>query len=112
MAATTLIDRALIRISGEDVRGFLQGLVTNDTSRLDEGPLWAGLLTAQGKALFDFILWTDGPDVLVDCGQGSAEEGAAGREGDGAQLRHGGLSGRMSGDRDREIPPRPPIRPS
>ncbi len=67
MAATTLIDRALIRLSGEDVRGFLQGLVTNDTSRLDEGPLSAGLLTAQGKALFDFILWADGADVLIDC---------------------------------------------
>jgi folate-binding protein YgfZ len=67
MAATTLIDRALIRVSGEDVRGFLQGLVTNDTSRLSEGPLWAGLLTAQGKALFDFILWADGEDVLIDC---------------------------------------------
>jgi folate-binding protein YgfZ len=67
MAATTLIDRALIRVSGEDVRSFLQGLVTNDTSRLDEGPLWAGLLTAQGKALFDFILWAEGDDVLIDC---------------------------------------------
>ena len=67
MAATTLIDRALIRLSGEDVRGFLQGLVTNDVSRLDEGPLWAGLLSAQGKALFDFVLWSDGADVLIDC---------------------------------------------
>jgi len=68
MAATTLIDRALIRLSGEDVRGFLQGLVTNDLDRLaPEKPLWAGLLTAQGKALFDFLLWADGDDVLVDC---------------------------------------------
>jgi folate-binding protein YgfZ len=30
-------------------------------------PLWAGLLTAQGKALFDFFLWDDGEDVLIDC---------------------------------------------
>jgi folate-binding Fe-S cluster repair protein YgfZ len=30
MAATTLTDRAVLRLSGEDVRGFLQGLVTND----------------------------------------------------------------------------------
>lgn len=68
MASTTLIDRVLIRISGEDVRGFLQGLVTNDTALLTpERPLWAGLLSAQGKALFDFILWADGEDVLVDC---------------------------------------------
>ncbi len=68
MAGTTLVDRALIRVSGEDVRGFLQGLVTNDVEGLVPGrPLWAGLLTAQGKALFDFILWDGGEDVLVDC---------------------------------------------
>ena len=68
MATTTLVDRALIRLSGEDVRGFLQGLVTNDTALLaPDRPLWAGLLTAQGKALFDFILWADGEDVLIDC---------------------------------------------
>jgi len=68
MPATTLVDRALIRLSGEDVRGFLQGLVTNDLELLaPDRPLWAGLLTAQGKALFDFILWADGADALVDC---------------------------------------------
>ncbi|HEY0111599.1 MAG TPA: folate-binding protein [Allosphingosinicella sp.] len=68
MAATTLVDRAILRLSGEDVRGFLQGLVTNDVSLLaPERPLWAGLLTPQGKALFDFILWADGEDVLIDC---------------------------------------------
>ena len=68
MAATTLIDRALLRLSGEDVRGFLQGLVTNDMAALaPDRPLWAGLLTPQGKALFDFILWADDEDVLIDC---------------------------------------------
>jgi folate-binding protein YgfZ len=68
MAATTLLDRAILRLSGEDVRGFLQGLVTHDLALLaPERPLWAGLLTAQGKALFDFILWADGEDVLIDC---------------------------------------------
>ncbi|HEX8622393.1 MAG TPA: folate-binding protein [Allosphingosinicella sp.] len=68
MAATTLIHRALLRLSGEDVRGFLQGLVTNDVALLaPERPLWAGLLTPQGKVLFDFILWADGDDVLIDC---------------------------------------------
>lgn len=68
MTGTTLVARALIRLSGEDVRGFLQGLVTNDVAALTpETPLWAGLLSAQGKALFDFLLWADGADVLVDC---------------------------------------------
>lgn len=73
MPSTTLVDRALIRVSGEDVRGFLQGLVTNDLEALaPERPLWAGVLSAQGKALFDFILWADGADVLVDCERGAA----------------------------------------
>lgn len=65
MTNTTLYDRALIRLSGDDVRGFLQGLVTNDTA--GELPRWAALLTAQGKCLFDFFLWADGDDVLIDC---------------------------------------------
>jgi folate-binding protein YgfZ len=72
MAATTLADRALLRLSGEDVRGFLQGLVTNDLDLLPR-PLWAGLLTPQGKALFDFILWADGDDVLIDCEREAAD---------------------------------------
>ncbi|SNS99551.1 hypothetical protein SAMN06295912_12923 [Sphingomonas laterariae] len=65
LAATTLADRAVIRLSGEDVRGFLQGLVTSDAA----GPLpvWTALLTPQGKALFDFLLWADGDDLLIDC---------------------------------------------
>src|SRR5688572_6462549 len=74
MSATTLTDRALIRLSGEDVRGFLQGLVTNDVTGLAPvTPIWAAILSAQGKALFDFILWVDGDDVLVDCEAEQAE---------------------------------------
>lgn len=74
MTGTTLIARALLRLSGEDVRGFLQGLVTNDLAALTPAtPLWAGLLAAQGKALFDFILWADGADVLVDCERDAAD---------------------------------------
>jgi folate-binding protein YgfZ len=70
--ATHLAARALIRLSGQDVAGFLQGLVTNDTALLAAGrPIWAALLTAQGKVQWDFLLWPDGPetngDVLIDC---------------------------------------------
>jgi hypothetical protein len=65
---TWLNDRALIRVAGEDVRGFLQGLVTQDVLGLDAvAPRWSGLLTPQGKALFDFLLWADGDAVLIDC---------------------------------------------
>src|SRR5918996_779247 len=72
MAATTLTDRAIVRLSGEDVRGFLQGLVTSDVA--GTLPVWAGLLTPQGKCLFDFIVWPAGDDLLLDCGADAAEE--------------------------------------
>jgi hypothetical protein len=62
-----LADRSVIRVAGEDVRGFLQGLVTADTALLtQDAPAWAALLSPQGKVLFDFILWADGTDVLID----------------------------------------------
>lgn len=69
-----LADRALIRVAGDDVRGFLQGLVTQDVASLDASvPRWAGLLTPQGKALFDFLLWADGDAVLIDCEASEAD---------------------------------------
>ena len=65
MTATRLTSRAVIRLTGEDARDFLNGLVTNDVT----GPLpvWAALLTPQGKVLFDFLVWGDGNDLLLDC---------------------------------------------
>lgn len=71
--ATMLADRAVLRLAGDGVHDFLQGLVTQDVTLVAPGqPRWAALLTPQGKALFDFILW-DGADggedgsVLIDC---------------------------------------------
>lgn len=66
--ATLLPDRALIRVTGEDARGFLQGLVTQDVNNVrPDAPLWAGLLSPQGKALFDFLLWEADGAILIDC---------------------------------------------
>ena len=74
MPDTTLHGRALIRVSGDDPRGFLQGLVTQDLATVGPGsPRWSGLLSPQGKALFDFILWDDGEAVLIDCEATRAE---------------------------------------
>src|SRR5438045_6877762 len=72
MAATTLTDRAIVRLSGEDVRDFLQGLVTSDVA--DELPVWTGLLTPQGKCLFDFLIWADADDLLLDCEAEAADD--------------------------------------
>ena len=74
LSGTMLADRSVIRVAGEDVRGFLQGLVTADTALLTpDAPAWAALLSPQGKVLFDFILWADGTDVLIDVEAAQAE---------------------------------------
>jgi folate-binding protein YgfZ len=75
MTATRLFARAIVRVSPqdgtEDVADFLQGLVTNDVT--GSLPVWAGLLTPQGKALFDFIVWPSDKDLLLDCEAEAAE---------------------------------------
>jgi tRNA-modifying protein YgfZ len=77
MPAERLFSRAVVRLSpqedGEDVAGFLQGLVTQDVA--GELPAWAGLLSAQGKTLFDFIVWPAGHgDLLLDCEAEAADD--------------------------------------
>ena len=76
MTPTCLVDRAVIRLSAQDdsenVRDFLQGLVTNDVGA--ELPVYAALLSAQGKAMFDFLVWADGADVLIDCESAVADD--------------------------------------
>lgn len=76
-AATVLTQRALLRLAptdpAENVRDFLQGLVTQDMRRVLPGaPQYGALLSAQGKTLFDFLLWDDGADVLIDCARDAA----------------------------------------
>jgi folate-binding protein YgfZ len=76
MPATRLFSRALVRLTatddGEDVAGFLQGLVTNDVTGLM--PVWAGLLSPQGKCLFDFLVWPDAEGLMLDCEAAAADE--------------------------------------
>jgi hypothetical protein len=57
--------RTVIAVTGPDRVAFLQGLVTNDMRRLADGPLYAALLTPQGKIIADFLL-VQAPDVLPD----------------------------------------------
>jgi folate-binding protein YgfZ len=68
MTIARLADRAVLAVAGADSKAFLQGLLTQDVMLLaDERPLYAGLLSPQGKALFDMLLFA-GPDdsVLID----------------------------------------------
>ena len=81
MTATRLATRAVIRLSptdaSENVVEFLQGLLTNDVS--GELPVYAALLSAQGKAMFDMIVWRgepseNGDTILLDCEASVADD--------------------------------------
>ena len=58
--------RTILEIAGGDAETFLQGLVTNDVGRLDEGLVYTAILTPQGKYLADFFLTRHGDVILLD----------------------------------------------
>ena len=67
MTVAPLFDRVVIRVAGADARPFLQGLLTNDIDLLHrDNPVYAGLLSPQGKALFDLLLFADDDDIFID----------------------------------------------
>ena len=67
MKAAFLPDRGVVKVSGEDARNFLNGLVTTDVTKLRPGlSRFGALLTPQGKIIVDFLI-TEAP---VDNGGG------------------------------------------
>ena len=62
-----LNNRAVIQIGGEDAHDFLQGILTNDIEGISEGvAIYAGLLTPQGKLLFDFFILKHADAYFID----------------------------------------------
>ncbi len=62
-----LIDRGVVRVSGPDAARLLQGLITADLARIERQPaVFAGLLTPQGKILFDFLIVRPDQDFLLE----------------------------------------------
>jgi folate-binding protein YgfZ len=62
-----LKDRGVVRVAGEDARRLLQGLVTNSMDRLEaNSAIFAGLLSPQGKILFEFFIVRAGDGYLLD----------------------------------------------
>lgn len=55
--------RKILRVTGADRVSFLQGLVTNDVTR---APVWAAMLTPQGKYLADFLIVPESDGLLID----------------------------------------------
>ena len=53
----SLVGRGVFRLSGEDARSFLQGLISNDIFRVaPKRAIWAAFLSPQGRYLHDFFL--------------------------------------------------------
>ncbi|WP_230530692.1 CAF17-like 4Fe-4S cluster assembly/insertion protein YgfZ [Microvirga roseola] len=58
MPSVHLADRGVVRVSGDDAKTFLDGLVTCDIDRVSpQAARFGALLTPQGKILFDFIVF-------------------------------------------------------
>jgi folate-binding protein YgfZ len=78
MEAAFLPDRGVVKVSGEDARNFLNGLVTTDLTQLTPGlGRFGALLTPQGKIIVDFLI-TEAPSnhgggFLIDCPRALAQ---------------------------------------
>ncbi|MDU9004031.1 CAF17-like 4Fe-4S cluster assembly/insertion protein YgfZ [Sedimentitalea todarodis] len=66
--------RRILELSGRDTEPFLQGLITNDIARLNDGLVYAALLTPQGKYIADFFLLRHGDGVLLDVAEMLADD--------------------------------------
>ena len=70
-----LKDRAILYISGEDSKDFLQNLISNDINKVtDKSSCFASLLTPQGKFLYEFIVVKHKLGYFIDCEKSQAEE--------------------------------------
>ena len=70
-----LEDRGLLYLNGENVKEFLQNLITNDIEKVtDEISCFAALLTPQGKYLFDFLIIKHKGGYFLDCEKKNIDE--------------------------------------
>src|SRR5579862_2300187 len=59
--------RSVVAVGGADAKKFLNDLITAEIGRTDDGSaVYGGLLTPQGKILFDFIVFRDVDRFLFD----------------------------------------------
>ena len=64
----TLEDRGILYLHGRDILEFLQNIITNDISKVNDScSCFASLLTPQGKYLFDFIVVKHKNGYFLDC---------------------------------------------
>lgn len=67
--------RGVVGIDGPDRVAFLQGLVSNDVTRVAPGrAVWAALLTPQGRYLAEFFTLAAGETLLLDAPRAAIPE--------------------------------------
>ncbi|MFH4979844.1 hypothetical protein AB6A40_006553 [Gnathostoma spinigerum] len=76
ISCVQLSHRGLLRLTGNDVSSFLQGLLTNDIRKLNNSPIiYALFLNNRGRIVEDLILRRKGAcEFLVECDLGSRLE--------------------------------------
>ncbi|MGE0726075.1 MAG: folate-binding protein YgfZ [Alphaproteobacteria bacterium] len=68
LAFALLDSRGVLAVAGPDRAPFLQGLVSNDVTRVaDDRALYSAFLTPQGRFLHEFFLVGHGEVLLVEC---------------------------------------------
>src|SRR5690606_7751009 len=68
-------DRGVVRVAGADSAKLLQGLITADMNRLEKQPaIFGGLLTPQGKILFDFFVVRTDEGYLLETSREKAAD--------------------------------------
>jgi len=69
-----LDDRSILYINGEDTKGFLQNLISNDINKVnDSSSCFTSLLSPQGKFLYEFIIIKHKSGYLLDCEKSQAD---------------------------------------
>jgi folate-binding protein YgfZ len=67
-SVVTLSNRGLITLTGEDRYSLLQSLITGNLDDLTpEKPIYSCLLTAQGKFLHDFFVYSTPESLILEC---------------------------------------------
>src|SRR6056300_2002663 len=70
-----LKNRAVLYITGDDVKDFLQNLITNDIKKVsDENSCFSSLLSPQGKFLFEFLIIKHKSGFFLDCEKEQIDE--------------------------------------
>ena len=63
-----LEDRGLLYLNGDDVKEFLQNIITNNIEKVtNDMSCFSALLTPQGKYLFDFLIIKHKAGYFLDC---------------------------------------------